>query len=69
MITMVVLVAFLWIVAGAFAISDLLVMMALLHFRDDREIRIICFAALVVFAAVCCGVAGAAMNVGRRVAW
>ena len=69
MIVMAVLAVFLWVVAAAFAISDLLVLRALFHFRDDREILVICSVVLVVFAAVCGGMVLAALAVGRNLAW
>ena len=60
-----VVVIFLWIVAAAFTISDLLCVLALFHNRKDREFLLVIGTVVIVFAMfAACAVYGA-LRVGR----
>ena len=55
----------LWVIAGAFAVSDGLIVLALFHHRKDREFVLILGVVTVVFAVFAAGAAYGALAVGR----
>lgn len=59
------LVVFLWIMATAFLLSDVLMVLALVHNRKDRELVLVVCAVLFLFTLFGCGAAYAALSVGR----
>ena len=55
----------LWAIAAAFAGSDVLCVMALVHHRKDPEFRVVLSVVVMIFAVFAAGAAYAALAVGR----
>ena len=56
---------FLWVIAVAFAASDSLILLALIHHRKDMEFVLILGVVFVAFAILAAGAACGALAVGR----
>ena len=56
---------FLWMIAAAFAVSDGLILLALIHHRKDREFVLVLGVVMVLFAMFAAGAAYGALAVGR----
>lgn len=56
---------FLWVIAVAFAVSNVLILLALIHHRKDMEFVLILGVVFVAFAILAAGAACGALAVGR----
>ena len=56
---------FLWVIAAAFAVSNVLILLALIHHRKDMEFVLILGVVFVVFAIFAAGAACGALAAGR----
>ena len=57
---------FLGLVACAFFISEILIVMGIIHYRKDREMCILLAAVAVTFVAFCAAAAYGALAIGRQ---